>query len=141
MEDMITKTIAPYFVSRNGSHKYKDEVDGKIKTVSDWWGAVIVKNAADTPEKTTLLVRDFYTNEILRKLPIVLEPGEGKVIINKAKDDDGGINLGGLDEKRLSLELDYTGSRYIIMYPLNARRHSPLNTLKPEHIQVPLVKK
>ena len=35
MENMVTKVIAPYFVAKKGSHKYKDEVDGKIKSVSD----------------------------------------------------------------------------------------------------------
>jgi len=139
MVDMIRKVISPYFVSNNGVYNYKE--DGKDKSMPDWWGAIILKNPAETPEKTSLLVKDFYTGKVLKTLPIVLEPDEGMMIINAKKDDDNNINLVGLENKRLSLELDFMGSKHIIMYPLNARRHSPLNVLKPEIVEVPLVKK
>jgi len=140
MVDMIRKVIAPYFVANNGVYKYKDK-DGKDKEMSDWWGAIVLKNATDSPQKTSLLIKDFYTDKLLRAIPIVLDAGEGKIIIKNAKDGDNGDNLVGLEDKRLSLELDWTGSKYIIMYPLNARRHSAANVLHPEIMEVPLAKK
>jgi len=140
MVDMIRKVIAPYFVANNGIYEYKDK-DGKDKTMPDWWGAIVCKNATDAPQKTSLLIKDFYTDETLKVIPIVLAAGEGKIIINTKKDGDNGDNLVGLENKRLSLELDWTGSKYIIMYPLNARRHSAANVLTPEIMEVPLTKK
>jgi len=109
-------TICNYFVASSGTF------DGK----PDFWGAVALKNVSSSPAIATLEVKDFVTGDVLKVIPVSLPGNGGHLLTNTAE-------LSGLEGKRLSLEL--TGSDFIYMTPLNARRDSGIGPLETFEIK------
>lgn len=137
---------ASYFVARIGEvwlPEYDKAGNKKMVKHPDWWGAIVLKNVSDAPQSTNLLILEFETGKLLKALPIVLPAKSGKVIVWEKKNGDNGINLQGLENKRLSLELDRLapGSNEIQLSPTIARGRSPLNPLHVETIRSEVTKK
>jgi len=137
---------ASYFVARIGTcwiPEYDKAGNKKMVEHPDWWGAVVLRNVSDAPQSTNLLIYEFETGKLLKGLPIVLPAKAGKVIVWDKKPDDEGINFQGLENKRLTLELDRLspGSDEIQLTPTIARGRSPLTPLHVETVRSEVTKK
>ena len=146
MNTYVNIKSATYFVARIGeiwlpSYDYLGNMT--MNKHPDWWGAIALRNISDAPQSTNLLFFEFDTGKFIKSLPIVLPAKSGKRIIWEKITGDEGINLQGLENKILSLELDWMspGSKEIQMTPTMSRGKDALLPLNVDDMRTEITKK